>query len=285
MDQLKRMGTMGHSELRRDVGATEGARDMPNRLILAVETSSRIGSVALALGPDLLAESSFSAPLRHSMEILPAITQLLHRFGRQPEDIRQIHIATGPGSFTGLRIAVAMAKAMSLAGGVEIITVDTLDTIAANVAGRAGPSTPVERLAVILDAKRGQFFAAVYDRIDAFDPTASGGSTEDPGYQIPAADSGFWRKVVPDCLVDAPELLRRSAAAERPVYIVGDGLLYHHEAFESVGIRVLDEGLWSPRASRVHTLGFQKARAGRVADPLTVVPFYLRGPDVTVKKV
>ena len=48
--------------------------------------------------------------------------------------------------------------------------------------------------------------------------------------------------------------------------------------------RILDEQYWSPQASNVHRLGYQKARAGLFADPLTLTPFYLRGPLVTLKK-
>ena len=56
-------------------------------LILILETSSRIGSVALAEGPDLLAETAFSAPMMHSAEVFPAIAELLRRFDRQPSGI------------------------------------------------------------------------------------------------------------------------------------------------------------------------------------------------------
>ena len=49
-------------------------------------------------------------------------------------------------------------------------------------------------------------------------------------------------------------------------------------------IRILEEAYWSPRATQVHRLGYQKAQAGRFADPLTLTPFYLRGPQVTLRK-
>jgi tRNA threonylcarbamoyladenosine biosynthesis protein TsaB len=104
-------------------------------LILAVETSSRIGSVAIALGEQILAEAAFSGPMRHSAELFPAIRSLLERFSRKPQEIDHIYISVGPGSFTGLRIAVTMAKAMHLANPpqrTKIIAVDTRDVIAAN---------------------------------------------------------------------------------------------------------------------------------------------------------
>ncbi len=102
-------------------------------LILAVETSSRIGSVAIAVGQRILDEITFSGPMKHSSELFPAICNLLSRFEKKPQDIEQLHISVGPGSFTGLRIAVTLAKAMYLANSAKIIAVNTLDVIAANV--------------------------------------------------------------------------------------------------------------------------------------------------------
>ena len=278
----------------RSDGDAEKADTAQEPLILAVETSSRIGSVALALGPRLLAQTFFSAPLHHSVEIFPSITQLLDRFGYRPQDIRQVHIATGPGSFTGLRIAVTMAKTMHLANAIRIVTVDTLDTIAANVVdgppaqGAEDPNaqdSAVDRIAVVLDAKRGQFFTAVYERIGPNALETPCRPTDDPGYRIPAPNGGFWQKTLPDCLMSVEQFLQRFAASDRPICLVGDGLLYHRDAFAAEGIRVLNEELWSPSAASVHVLAWQKALAGRFADPLALVPFYLRGPDVTLKRL
>ena len=82
---------------------------------IAIETSSRIGSVALGIQGNLLAEITFSEPLRHSSELLPSILALLDQHHFTARQIKQVFISIGPGSFTGLRIAVATAKAMALA--------------------------------------------------------------------------------------------------------------------------------------------------------------------------
>ena len=143
-------------------------------LILAIETSSRKGSVAIALDEKMLAEKLFSAPLKHSAEIFPSIRDLLERFGLNPNQIEHIYISGGPGSFTGLRIATTIAKMMQLVYSTKIVSVDTLDVIAANVidlsAGNTFPASnhkfPVlsgERVAAVLDAKRGQFYVAVFE--------------------------------------------------------------------------------------------------------------------------
>jgi len=259
-------------------------------VILAVETSSRIGSVALAAGSDLLAASTFSASLRHSAEIFPAVADLLKRFGYAPVDISQVYISNGPGSFTGLRIAVAAAKSMHLASSARIVTVNSLDTIAANLTDAVADSliqdspetaTIPGRLAAVLDAKRGQFYVAVYERTEREELDDA---KDDPGYQVLPAAKGRWQKILPDRLMSANELLRQFAAEDHPLGLLGDGLVYHRDAFHAEGVRILDQTHWSPHAAQVHRLGYQKAQAGRFADPLTLTPFYLRAPQVTLRK-
>jgi tRNA threonylcarbamoyl adenosine modification protein YeaZ len=262
-------------------------------VILAVETSSRIGSVALAHGADLLGELTFSSSLRHSAEIFPAITELLERFSHTASDIEQVHISVGPGSFTGLRIAATAAKCVHLANSARIVTVDSLDTIAANVMDAGAkpiiqntteePSVP-KRLATILDAKRGQFYVAVYERFAPEETPPQAPQTEHPGYDIPAPDKSLWRKVLPDCLMDASEFMDRFAAVADPIGVLGDGLLYHQDKFTTEGTRIVDQAHWGPHAAKVHTLGCQKAQAGQFTDPLSLTPFYLRGPQVTLRK-
>jgi len=262
---------------------------MEEPVILAIETSSRVGSVALARGPRLVAESTFSAPMQHTAEIFPAINQLLNRFQLAPSDIAQVYIATGPGSFTGLRIAVTMAKSMQLANATVIATVNSLDVIVANIGDALSAislqdsgGSLLTRVAAVLDAKRGEFYAAVYERIRRTNPVGQA-VVSDEGYMIPAPEDHVWRKTIPDCLITADDLIERFAA-QTPLGVLGDGLLYHRDEFTDHNVRILDERYWSPRASNVYRLGYQKAQAGLLADAMPLTPFYLRGPHVTVKK-
>ncbi len=271
-------------------------------LILAVETSSRIGSVAIAIGERILAEAAFSGPMRHSAELFPAIRSLLDRFSRKPREIEHIYISVGPGSFTGIRIAVTTAKAMNLANAAKIVAVDTLDVIAANATdlatdasshqprpseGRDEPrTTSPERIAAVLDAKRGQFFIAVYQRTS---PAPPRGRTSDrrratsPAPPRGGTSDGIWKKVFPDSLMTAPQFLDQFACKQKPVWLLGDGLVYYKDKFKADGIRFLDEQYWSPRAAKVHLLGWKMSLKGQFADPLTLQPAYLRCPDVKIK--
>jgi len=253
-------------------------------LILAAETSGRIGSVALADGEKLLAETTFTGPMRHSAEIFPAISDLLKRFSKKPKQIEHIYISIGPGSFTGLRIAATIAKIMHLANDAKIVTVDTLDVIAANVITLTAdaPSheyqaTSDEIVAAILDAKRGQFFIALYQRNTSDEQlrrTPYGGATS----------NGIWQKLLPDSLMTAEQFLENFAAKAKPISLLGEGLVYYKDKFKTDGIQFLDEKYWRPRAEKVHLLGLEKAQAGRFANPLTLQPLYLRKPDAKIKK-
>jgi tRNA threonylcarbamoyladenosine biosynthesis protein TsaB len=247
--------------------------------ILTVETSSRIGSVAVAIGRTLLTEASFSAPLKHSAEIFPTIQCLLKQCHLEPQQIQHIYISVGPGSFTGLRIAVSIAKTMHLANAVKVVAVDTLDVIAANVidftttdptACLSAPATNCEIVAPIVDAKRGQFFTAIYKR-----------TSQD----AQATSQGVWKKTIPDSLMTASQFLDKAAREKKPVWLLGDGLLYHKDKFESGATRFFAEEYWSPNAAKVHLLGWQKAQAGHFADPVTLTPFYLRAPQVTKRTI
>jgi len=250
-----------------------------NHLILAAETSGRQGSVLLAQrfaesplgaqGSKMLGQVEFSGPMRHSAEIFPAITNLLNQFGKKAEQINQVYISVGPGSFTGLRIAVTIAKTYALANNARIVAVDTLDCIASNVISFTAENNLElnERLAVILDAKRGQFFIAVYETTPA-----------------------GWEKVSPDSLMTADEFLNRFK--DKPIALIGEGLVFYKDKFSNAAlrgvplggpeVRILDEKFWNPSAAGIFRLGLQKAQKNEFADPLTLIPNYLRGPDVKV---
>ncbi len=211
----------------------------------------------------MLSEAHFSGPMKHSAEILPAVHKLLVRFSRKPKEIEHIYISVGPGSFTGLRIAVALAKTMHLANAAKIIAVDTLDVIATNATDyiKQEKAKGLVKIATILDAKRGQFFVAAYQN-----------------------KQGRWKKSMPDCLTTARQFLENFAGNSQPIWLLGEGLVYHKDKFKADGIRFLNERYWSPRAEKVHLLGWQKALAGQFADPLTLQPTYLRRPDIKEKQ-
>lgn len=237
-------------------------------LTLAVETSAPTGSVALAGGPDLLGERFFSGPMRHGAELFVSIAGLLNTFGKKPADIEQVYISIGPGSFTGLRIAVTLAKAMHLANSAKIVAVDTMDVLAANVDDYvAEKNTPVEKIATITDAKRGRFFIAAYRRHSSVNNTSD-------------IRQSRYEKILPDCLMSSSEFIEKFSTADDPIWLLGVGLVYYQPGFMANGIRFIDSAYWNPRASKVHQLGWKLAQAGRFSNAATVKPLYLRHPQV-----
>ncbi len=230
-------------------------------MILAVETSGRTGSVAVAEGAKILTERLFSGKLRHSAEIFPAANELLCQFGYKAEQVKQVYVSVGPGSFTGLRIAVTMGKIMSLAGDCKIVAVDSLDVVAANINGFGGENGDAELIGVILDAKRSQFFTAVYENRD-----------------------GKLVKILDDCLMNSAEFVERFGCKERHIKLLGEGLVYYKKDFKCEGIGFFDEKYWWPSAKNVHLLGWEKAQRGEFEDALSLQPLYLRRVEVGKKR-
>ncbi len=236
----------------------------PKPRIIAIETSSRRGSVALARGGDLVATADFSANQRHAAELLPSIDKLCRSAGWSPSSIEQVYVSIGPGSFTGLRVAVTTARHLALAGDARIVAVPSLAVIAENacLVVRGAPDSCIigpsdesnqPRVAVILDAKRKQVYAGLFAR--------RGDSHEPVGPPI-LAEPGPWIASIP-----------------RPLAVMGEGVTYHRAAIDAAGAFVLPEDSWLPRAEYVHRLGWHLACAGRFTARDALVPLYIRRPE------
>ena len=132
---------------------------MHDSRIIAIETSSASGSVAIGQGPRINAERSFSTQTQHARELLPTLALLYQENGWRAGEVEECYLSIGPGSFTGLRVAVTFARHLALATGARLCPVPTLDVIAANALELPQPPA---RLAVILDAKRSQVFGAIF---------------------------------------------------------------------------------------------------------------------------
>ncbi|MFH1615549.1 MAG: tRNA (adenosine(37)-N6)-threonylcarbamoyltransferase complex dimerization subunit type 1 TsaB [Planctomycetota bacterium] len=229
-------------------------------LSLAIETSGRTGSVAIGVGPAVLGRACLSKALSHSSELLPAIRNLLKGIGKRPCEIENLYISIGPGSFVGLRIAVAVAKTMHLASQTRIVAVDTLDAIASNLDDYIPQyQCPIKRAATILDAKRGLFYLAVFEN-----------------------KAGQFVKTLYDCLM-TPAQFVRDFVAGNPIFLLGEGLLYYSHQFHGPGVEILPAKYWCPTATKIYTLGSQMAQKGLFANPLTLSPNYVRHPEAEEK--
>ena len=123
--------------------------------ILAVDTTHDTGSLALARGGELLEEVELTSPSGFAHVIYPEMDALLSRHGLAVRDIDCFAAASGPGSFTGVRVGLACVKGLAEAAGKPVVAVSNLEALA--YFGSA------ELRAVVIDARRGEVYAAVYD--------------------------------------------------------------------------------------------------------------------------
>lgn len=222
---------------------------------IALEMSGRTGSIA-TVGPEgsVLTEAVFPHGLQHAAQAVPIADRLIREVGWAPCDLTLACVSIGPGSFTGLRIAVTIAKSLALAAGCRVVAVPTVRVLAENAPGSA------RHVAIVLDAKRGQIFTATFAR----EPLTS-----------------TWVERAPARL---DTLINVVATAPRPLHLLGEGLPYHLDTLPSrEGIEVTPESDWRARASVVARLGHVMALRGAFADPLTLTPLYVRLPEAVEK--
>jgi tRNA threonylcarbamoyladenosine biosynthesis protein TsaB len=131
-------------------------------MLLAIDTATRYASIALYSEQGVLAEESWRSDNNHSTQVLPAITGMLARQGASPASLTGVAVALGPGSFTGLRIGMSIAKGLCLALAIPILGIPTLDGITYAVGDPGGP------VMAVLEAGRGRLCVARYRFADGF---------------------------------------------------------------------------------------------------------------------
>ena len=109
---------------------------------------------------------------------------------------------------------------------------------------------------VFYDCGWGHFFVAVFDK-----------------------KNGLWTKVVDDCLMTSSEFIERFAEQNRPIWLLGEGLVYYMDDFKADGVEFIGPDFWSARASGVFNVGKRLSEANKFESPEQIKPFYLRRPD------
>ncbi|MCP4589603.1 MAG: tRNA (adenosine(37)-N6)-threonylcarbamoyltransferase complex dimerization subunit type 1 TsaB [bacterium] len=220
---------------------------------LSVETSGRVGSVALGRGDTLLDTGVFTADRQHAVELLPTVRSVCRRHGVQPDQVGELFVSGGPGSFTGLRIGISFAKMVACAGCARVARIPTLDAIAQNALAL---EPPPDTVGVILDAKRGRVYAAAFKLVD--DAEAHYRGVSEPAELDPVA---FLESLPPTAAV------------------LGEGVQYHRDAVERSGLHICPENCNRSSAEVVYRLGRRRAAANRWDDVATLTPIYIRRPE------
>ena len=223
---------------------------------MAIETSGRIGSVVLAFDDRILDQEQFSAGKQQAGGLLPVMERLVRRHQWQPGDIRRLFFSAGPGSFTGIRIAVTVAKTLAFAQATQVVAVPTLHAMALSAqeaSERLGQSMP--RVATVLDAQRGHVYAAVFETCSGGPAAAS--SMRSWAYEHPP---GFQTVLAPQVIAPA-ELMETLAG---PVHILGDGLAGHPQVFTGPEVHWLPEQFLAGRREARSPLWACKSVGGAI---------------------
>jgi len=220
---------------------------------LAIDSSLTAGSVA-ALTPQGTCEELLPEAGTHARRIAAALHELALRQGFSPGEAQLVAVVRGPGSFTGLRVGVATAKALAWASGATLCALSGFELIARRTSREAGfAAQPIH---VAYDAGRGDLFAAEVLPVSQ----RPGGWLAGTGRLIPAA---VWLENLPrGALISGPALgttqTLLGSLAQRP------------------DLKRAPREAWYPSALEAGTVALLMAAAGEVADPATLIPEYLR---------
>jgi tRNA threonylcarbamoyladenosine biosynthesis protein TsaB len=241
-------------------------------MLLALDTSTNYASIALVKERKLLAELSWDCGRGHSRELFQNVRWLLASRNITAGELTAVAVATGPGSFNGVRVALATAKSLSFALQLPLYSAPTLDVIGWGAAGSASLLSSDANAAgtvwALLEGGRGQLYAAQYPGVSARDEIW--GPLD--GYHVLAA-------------TELAERITSENRPERPVLFAGESrpqTLAVLEEMLSGRIRaVFAASLPTRRASWLAELALAQADRGKVADIMALEPLYLRRPAIT----
>jgi len=231
--------------------------ESPPPLLLAFETATRAASIALLRGGDLVAEECTTGDRSTAETLLPALDALLAGAGLTPAAVDAFAVSIGPGSFTGLRVGIATVKGLAFGTGRPVAPVPTLAALA-----RTAPE-PREAVVALLDARRGEVYAAGYGPSDAA-----------------LLPSEFLPEGVYTAEALAGRLPRTCLLVGEGVGVCGDWL----RARLGEGVQLQPSRHREPRARHVGALGAALLAAGGGVDAADVVPNYLRRAEAEVKR-
>lgn len=223
--------------------------------VLGVDTSGRMGSVAVLEDDTVLAEIAVTSTQTHAKRLMSAVDVTLEMIGLTIADCDGFAVTTGPGSFTGLRIGISTIKGLGFATRKPVTGVSTLDALAHQF-----PSFP-HLVCPVLDARKGQIYTAL---------------CECAGYMK-------WKRLVEDCAAEPRQWLKQ---IQHLCLFVGDGAIVYGELIrETLGslAHFAPPYLNRVRASVVAYIGMRQILNGQIVDVARLVPHYIRKSDAEIK--
>lgn len=223
--------------------------------ILAIDTATQVSSVAVLKEGRLLAELTMQGKLTHSETLLPHIEQVLKMAAVAKEELTGIAVSNGPGSFTGLRIGLAAAKAMSYVLGIPLVGVSTLQALAYQL------PAPGIRVMCLLDAQKGNAYVESY-------------RWENNSLQV--VDSVQVAKIT--------DIVAACANMNEQVILLGDAVQKKVAGKLELpaNVSVAPPHIVMPRAACVAVLGQAKLMAGEKDNVMDLEPVYIRRSEAEV---
>lgn len=218
--------------------------------ILAIDSSGLVATVAVVEDDNMLAEYTINYKKTHSQTLLPMLDEITKMTELDLNTVDAIAIASGPGSFTGLRIGSATAKGLGLALDKPLVEVPTVDGLAYNLYGTDRLICPM------MDARRSQVYTGIYE-------------FENDKLMI----------LEKQMVVSVQELIEKLNRLEREVIFLGDGVPVYKEVMQSalqIPFRFAPAHMNKQRAGAVAVLALQYLKAGKTVSAREHQPDYLR---------
>jgi tRNA threonylcarbamoyladenosine biosynthesis protein TsaB len=222
--------------------------------ILLLDTATNVFSIALSFDETVIAEFSAEAGPAASAKIPGHIQSLMQQASLEMHDLDAFAVTIGPGSFTGVRVGIALIKGMAYATGKPVIPLSSLELLALNAMDSALP------VCVLLDARRSEVYSALYHCTNGM------------------------RLVRPEMAVPPAQLLDELAG---PTLFVGDGALRYQDLIaERLGSNAhfADAHLHLPKASAGAALALSRLKGGMMVSASALEPCYLRLSEAELNK-
>lgn len=223
--------------------------------LLALETTAKTLSLAIADEGSILARFRGQAVLKHSQDLIPNIEKLFKKTKLSLADIDCLAVSIGPGSFTGLRVGVSIVKGLNMATKIPIVAVPTLDAIACN------SKDAVEPVCVIRDAKKKNLYTSLYK-----------------------FEKGNIIRLWDYLLIPAEEIAGR---IDKDIIFTGDGVALYGDTIleKSKGSKLADSKRWFPDVDWVARLGIEKLKNKEFENPDTLVPMYIYSKECSIRGI
>ena len=228
--------------------------------ILAIDTSTMLGGIAIMDESLLIAESRLNVRSTHSERLVTEIEHCLKQSGIKISDIDLFAVATGPGSFTGLRIGLSTVKGFSYATGKPIVSVPTLEALAWNFPYSKYP------VCTMLDARKKEVYAALFRWEEGENLIRLINETS-------AKPEEFARDAL------------RVTHDDKFIFAGEGAALYRDKIIEVMGEKAIfaSPEKTVPSPANVAVLGLKKAKAGEFSEPISLTPMYIRKSEAEVK--